>query len=222
MIKEYLHSKSMTLVFLGDFNPILFQPLWFAEKKLIMEGEAQQADIEILHPNLTKFKLDWVEFEINPGRLEMKISKEPFFEPARDLIVGIFKYLKGTPIRSLGINHTKNFSVPTREMYYDFGNKLVPLALWSNFMDDPRVNIVEILEKPRKDKLPGMIRVRITPTLPHLNIQFGVSMNVNDHYQLEEGRKDREGEILNTLVMQWDYSKTRSDEIVDSLLEKLN
>lgn len=222
MLQDHIHSNSMAIVLIGDFNPLLFQPLWLSEKKLIREGEAIEAKIDAISPNITLFKLDWVDFNITPTRLEMKVAKEPFFEPARDLLLGIFKYLKETPIRILGINYLKNLSIPDKDMYYEIGNKLAPLNLWSDFINDPRLSIVEILEKSREDKLPGSYRVKIFPTPSNYNIQYGITINITDQYDLNEGANGRNGEILNILTEQWEISGKRAKRVIDSLLTKLN
>lgn len=222
MLQDYIHSSFYSIVLLGDFNPAIFQPFWLAEKKLIREGEATNATIEMISSTITKFKLDWIEFDITQKRLEARIAKDPFIEPARDLIIGIFSHLKETPIRIMGINNGRNLSLPDFERFYEFGNKLAPLSNWSDFMKDPRLINLEILENPRKDGYTGMYRVRVFPAPINLNIKWGVSITVNDHYELENEKRDRDGEIIKILSANWDNSKKRADEIFNTLLDKLN
>jgi hypothetical protein len=100
LFKESLQIKTMSIVLIGDFNPVIIQPFWLASRKLIREQEAQNAHVEIIHNELVKFELDWVSIEITKNRFEAKSSQEPYFDPMRDLCVGIFEFLRETPIKS--------------------------------------------------------------------------------------------------------------------------
>lgn len=212
----------MSLVLLGDFNPSIIQPFWLAEKKLIREGEANEAQDIFIQNGISRFKLDWIEFDVRFKRFEIKVTKEPYFEPARDLFVGILKLLRETPIDALGINYLRNFSLQSEEKLYDFGNQLAPLSLWDNFIDKPRLNDFEILERPRKDGLPGMYRIRLFPTKAPLNIQYGVTMTLNDHFSTEGHQgSDKAGKVVEIISEHWEKSNQRADDITISLLTKL-
>jgi hypothetical protein len=219
MLKDYLQVRTLSLVFLGDFNPIIVQPYWLVSKKLIKEQEAKETEVELLHNELVKYDLGWASLEITKKRFELRTSKEPYFEPLKDLIISIFSILSETPINAVGINHIMHFALPDKERFYEFGNKLAPLNIWENMINDPRLLLFEILEQKRKDGRPGFVRIKVQPS--DQNIQYGVSLNINDHYSIGIGEDGQKGEILKCLKDNWSYSFKRADEITEELWEKI-
>jgi hypothetical protein len=219
MFKNYLQVNTLSIVFLGDFNPIIVQPFWLASKKLIKEEEAVDTKVELIHNELVKYDLGWASVEFTKKRAEFRTSKEPYFEPLRDLIVSIFAILSETPIEAMGINHVMHYALPDKDLYYEFGNKLAPLSNWENIINNPRVLSLEIYEKDRKDGLPGFVRITIQPS--DQKIQFGVAININDHYTLSKDETGRKGEIMNRLKANWINSQKRADEIAEELWKKI-
>jgi len=221
MIKDFLQIQTLSLVFLGEFNPVIIQPFWLSSKKLIREQEAQTAKIELIHNELVRYELDWVFVEISKNRFVLKTSKEPYFEPLKDLGLSIFEILKETPIKALGINHIFHYALTNEKTYYEFGNKLAPLSNWNSFLNDPRMLQLEILEEKRKDGLEGYYRVRIQPSDQKLNTKYGLSININDHFSLKSGETGRNKELLNSLKNNWIASSKRAIEVTEELWKKL-
>ncbi len=217
-IEKYLQKESLSIVFLGDFNPVILQPFWLFHKGLIREEEASNAKIGVIHNEIVKYELDWVSIEISKQRCEFTTTKSPYFDPMKDLSASVFKILKETPIKSLGINHIFDLKLPNSEVYYEFGNKLCPLSNWEGSLKDPRLLQLEILEKERKDCLSGQYRIRITPAYPKMD--YGVSININDHYDLEHGQNGVNMEIVKRLEENWNISIIRAKETVENILLK--
>lgn len=218
LLDKYLQKESISIVFLGEFNPVILQPFWLHSKDLIREEEANNAKIGIIHPEIMKYELDWVSIEISKQRCEFKTNKAPYFDPMKDLAASVFKILRETPIKSLGINHIYNFTLPNQETYYEFGNILSPLNIWSDSMNDPRLLQLEILEENRKDGLEGQYRVRVSPT--DENISNGVSVNLNDHYDIKNDQKGINMEMVECLEQNWAKSINRAKDVVEQLLSK--
>jgi hypothetical protein len=219
MLKDYLQIKTLSIVFLGDFNPVIVQPFWLANKKLIKEQEAKDTIVELIHNEIVKYDIGWATLEITKKRFELRTSKEPYFEPLKDLMISIFSILTETPIDAMGINHILHFALPDKNKHYEFGNKLAPLNMWNDFMNDPRIFSFEIYEKERKDGLPGFVRIKVQPS--DQNIQFGVSLNINDHYTLSSNENGRNGEMVKCLKDNWNSSLKRAEEIPESLWGKI-
>lgn len=217
MLERYLKIETLSIVFVGDFNPVILQPFWLANKNLIGEIEANKANVDIVHKEVVKYELDWVSLEITKNRCQFKTSKEPYFEPLKDLAVGIFKILKETPISSLGINYIYDLSLIDEKRYYDFGSKLTPLNIWENELNDPRLMSLEIKEESRTDKQKGFRRVRISPT--DQKIPFGITVNINNHFDLiNEGSKI---DAVSHLINNWEESSNQSKRILQSLFTKI-
>src|SRR5690606_31806467 len=163
-----------SIVLIGDFNPAIVQPFWLANRKLIREKEAQNAKMGVVHNEISKFNIDWAHFEITRMRFEIKTTKEPYFEPLRDLIVEIFKILKETSIKNVSINHLRYYDLRDKERHFNFGNKLVPLNNWTEYLRDPRLQTLNIVEKERQDGRKGHYRVTIQSPDIDLSTKYGV------------------------------------------------
>ena len=95
--------QSLSVVFLGDFNPKIFQPAWFAAQGLIRQQEAEEAKVDIIHPEVVSFSLEWLALQVTREQCALTTTQEPYYVVMRDLIVGTFNLLQHTPLHKLGI-----------------------------------------------------------------------------------------------------------------------
>jgi hypothetical protein len=222
MLKNYLQIYNLSIVVVGDFNPVIIQPFWLANKKLIREQEAQTAKVEIIHQEIVRYSLDWVNIEITKDKFTLSSKQEPFFEPLKDLAISIFSILAETPVRAIGLNHLKHFSIPDKTKHYQFGNVLAPLSNFKDSFEDPRLFNLEIIEQPRRDDYKGIIRTRIYPSDVKLQLPFGVAIDVNDHYDIGSEKYNSANEMVKILSSQWASSIKKSEEIVENIWSKIN
>ncbi len=155
---------SLSIVIIGNFNPVIITPQWLALKKLIRESESEEAKIELIHQDITRFEMDWFRFEAQPAKMEFTCTKESHFISLKDLIISIFTILKETPIRALGLNHTCHFSLRTIEDYVNLGYWLSPVQQFSEVMNEPRLNHITFLETGSKPDDQGVLKVQILPS----------------------------------------------------------
>lgn len=214
-LDKFLEIRSLSLVFIGDFNPIIITPAWLVLKGLIREEEAENATVGVLLNNLVQYDLDWVSINITRDRCEFKTSKTPYFDAVRDLASSIFILLKETPIRFLGLNHIFELRMPNEDLYYTFGTQLTNLNIWDDELNDPRMMSLEITEEVRKDKINGRYKIRISPT--GTNIKFGISIDINDHLTINGSAKS----ASELLVSHWENSLHRAQKVTSKFLEKL-
>ena len=80
--------QGMSIVFLGDFNPKIFQPAWFAQENLIRAQEAEAADIKIINPEIVIFEFEWLSVQITRDRCIFGTTQEAYYEIVRDLCLG--------------------------------------------------------------------------------------------------------------------------------------
>lgn len=211
---DLLQINVSTIAVLGDFNPIIFQPGWMAMKEIIGEGEAQGAEVAVIHRDLVRFNIDWAEIEVTPERFHIKCSKEAFFEPTRDLVESIFNILQETPVRAFGINSTMHFRLKPED-FKSFGDFLAPLSHWSDVFNDPRLFQIEILETDRADKQDGLYRFRIqTSDLIRPN---GISTNLNNHLNV---KSNRALDMVRLLKENWQPSMDFNKAIITDLWKK--
>lgn len=221
MIKEYLQIRTLSIVIIGEFNPPIIQPFWLANKKLIREHEAENAVVDIIHQDLVRFQIDWAFIQVTRNQIELRTSKEPYFEPLRDLVVGIFEMLRETPITALGINNILHYGITSDQRYYEIGNKLAPLSNWSGFLNEPRMKKLEILEQNRSDKLPGSYMVSVQPSTEKLTTNKGIMVILNDHLSLKPEETGREKELIKRMTDVWSESLEKAEFIPAQLWDKL-
>lgn len=221
MLDQLKEKEGVSIVLLGEFNPIIIQPFWLSFKGLIREEEAENANVELIHPEVVKFSLDWFSIEVSKQRCEIKTTSGPYIEPTKDLTIEIFKILKETPLKSFGFNHVYNIKMRTKEDYVDFGDKLVPKKYWEGLINNSGVIVLEVIEQGVEDPLLGRKKVRITPYVGK-DSQNEIVITVNDHYQQKNGEYNLQGNnLLRILEENWKKSKSDSLDIVEKLINRV-
>lgn len=203
----------VSAVLIGDFNPVILHPSWFARHNLLSAKEADDAKLEICFKEITRFSLPWLHLEATTERFVCKSSDSSHFNPLRDLVIGTFELLGHTPIRQLGINRTVHFDVIDQDTWHAVGHKLAPKDIWKEFLETPGLHSLTI-EGVRTDKRKGLVNVTVRP-VP--NVDHEVSVAVNDHYEL--GAIDA-GEAISLLKENWEVSLKTSEKWSTLLLER--
>jgi len=219
MIVNIPRSQVLSLVLVGDFNPKIFHPAWFSCQGLIKKSEEEEAVIEIIRPEISIFELEWMKFSVTRDRATIETAKEPYYELLRDLVVSTFRLLNHTPIKMLGINMKKTFSVETAEEWHNYGHTLAPKTPWEGLLNSPGLNSIS-MQGVRPDKYQGIISVVTGPT-PATELKQGISILVNDHYTLVSSDTDTVmgcNEIMDILESSWSASLRRADSIIENLL----
>jgi len=217
-LEENVDRSELNIIILGFFNPVIITPFWLSTKNLIRETDAINAKIRIMHNEIVDYDLEWATIEITQKRFHIKCTQEPFFEITRDLVVGIFSLLKETPIDSFGFNHTKTVSLKTEDRYYEIGNRLSPFSNWSEGLDDPRLQRLEILDKESKQKSHGSILITIYSTAAN-ELNQAVGININDHYPFSE--KEGIKFSANLFIEYWDNSLNIANNVLSKLSNSL-
>jgi hypothetical protein len=209
--------QGVSIVLLGDFNPKIFQPAWFAAQGLIRQQEADEANIDIIHPEVVSFSLEWLALQVTRERFMVSTAQQPYYRVLRDLVLGTFKLLQYTPLHKLGINTDMHFRMDSKESWHAFGHRLAPKEPWQDILKTPDMRSLTV-EGQRPDKFQGYIRVQVEPSA---RIYPGVYFQVNDHYQVGTVRPGMGGdEMLTIFERAWDESLTRSRNIISTLLER--
>ena len=207
-------QHELALVVLGAFNPSIFQPSWFAQEELIRQEEADAARIEIIHPEVAVFELDWLRLQVTRDRLAINSNRESHYEPARDLLIGTLDLLRHMPTRALGVNHDLILEYESRDHFNQLGWELVPEDRWRPVLQRPGMVRVEE-QGERTDDFEGYIRVRVEPILDG---GTKVLCEVNDHFSLSEENMPSStvaiGELLNA---EWRNISERAVHILQHL-----
>ena len=207
----------VSIVLRGSFNPQIFQPAWFACEELIRKEEAETAKIQIIHPKIVKFDLEWLQLTVDENLFVATTAKESALDWLRDLILGTFRILNHTPAHVMGLNMDMHFKMPSSEEWHAVGHRLAPKEPWDGILDKPGMRTL-IMEGVRPDSFKGYIRMRVEPSV---RVPQGVFIQVNDHYEIED-QKTSHGceEILSILHTSWEASLERSRKKIFSLMEE--
>ena len=214
------------IVLLGDFNPAIFTPAWFALHNLLPRGVADSADLNVSHRQITSFATDWLSLQVQPEQFRASTSQAPCVR-VRDLVLRIFKeHLFHTPLRALGVNREVHFRVANMAERDRMGRTLAPLEPWDDWgrgllpdgthggLASLTMRQMNIDGRAAKDQ----INVTVQPSNRVGDGIDGVYARVNDHYAIDE-TVQRPGEYLMTLLEEnFDGSIEHSDTLIDHIM----
>ncbi len=217
--------SGVSIVLLGDFNPAIFTPAWFALHGLLTEQAANSANLQIAHPDLTIFSTEWVELSIQRNHFQASTQREPYIRVC-DLLVRVFKeHLYHTPIKAFGINREVHFRVKNQVERDNIGKLLAPIEPWGPWKDELKFDDVyggmtslTMSQNRLPDRPQGSINITVEPSLRIADMQSGIYVRINDHYAIES--TDTEGQVksIKFLEDRFEESIKRSDGIVDHVM----
>lgn len=220
-MKAKLSKAATSIVLLGNFAPLTFMPAWFAEKNLVQKSEADEAKLELAHPEIVIFTLDWLRVVAETQKFTAISDQEPVIR-VHDLVISTFSILSETPVSAIGINRHLHYQCEDPDAWHRVGDRLAPKEPWGQFALDQngrraglRSLMMELNHTHGQPK--GVIRVRVEPssTIPN-----GVYIEVNDHYPLTIDDKLVNGDaVVETVRSQWRDAIRLAAEVAEQLLE---
>lgn len=214
------------IVLLGRFNPRIFRPDWFARTGLASTAEAEAAQVQIIHAEISQFKMGWVQIQVEPQRFVARTEEAPFIRLS-DLVVRTFReFLMHTPVGRLGINREVHFRVGDQATRNRIGQLLVPREPWGEWGKLIDAGSIEnhggmrtlVMEQRNlDDRKIGHIQAKIEPSVK-LRLD-GIFMAINDHYETEKP-DDVVGcdEMISILEQQFESSIRRAEWIIDQIM----
>lgn len=139
--------ESMSIVLVGNFNPVIFQPAWLAANGLLPAEEVKDPKVQVIHPDLASFTADWVNVQVVPTRFQALTMDAARYEPLKDLVVGIFALLEHAPFTQMGINCDAHFE-PPQDVRDRIGDALAPKPPWTSTMQEPKLWSLVMAGKP--------------------------------------------------------------------------
>jgi len=170
-----------TIVILGSFNPAIFHPIWYEKHGLIRAEEAEEANIKVVHSEVSEFSAGAFRFQVLRERFMIGTGDPSHFEPMRDLVLATFEILEHTPVSVMGLNRNMHFRMPSTEKQEAFCQLFAPVDVWSDFLGKPGLRSLKV-EDPKTD-MSGFIGIKIEPSK---RIEPGIYFEVNNHYEIEE------------------------------------
>lgn len=219
--------SSVSIVLLGSLNPKIFTPDWFARHDLLTTGEADAADIEIVHQQVTKFHAAWLTLAVEQERLIADTSEPPIL--LHDLVLRTFQeHLSHTPIGRFGINRQVHFKVESVETRDRIGHKLAPPSAWGEWA--PKIEAADGIIRGGMQKLvmrqaivdddrpKGYVQATVEPSNKIAN-GVGIYVQVNDHYEVADP-DDITGcnAAMALLAENFDPSLKRAETIINQVM----
>lgn len=218
--------SGVAVVLLGDFNPAIFTPAWFALHGLLPRGAADSADLQVAHRQVTTFSTDWLRLQVTSDRFVADTAQAPHVR-VRDLVLRVFKeHLTHTPTRSMGINRTVHFRVGGMAERDRIGRALAPVEPWGRWglelgsdgehggMTSLTMSQISPAGRPQG----GRINVKVEPSARVGDGRSGIFVEVNDHYAVDSTDTGGSSRLMGFLAKDFDTSIRRSDEIIDHVM----
>lgn len=214
-----LLKDSLNVVLIGSFNPVIYHPSWFKLHKILADYDEKEFEINITHPEITRFSLPWLFLEATQNRFLVKTDDPSCHDRIRDFLSSTLKLLPHTPIKQMGINRVMHFSVSNDANWHKIGDNLAPKKNWQKALTNPGLLLLKI-QAERTDELNGVINISIEPSK---EFQHSVAVNVNSHIELVENSHDCTKTINNILFDKWDNIIKQIKSIGETVIkESLN
>jgi hypothetical protein len=221
--------SQVTIVAVGNFNPLILRPDWLRDKELIVGSDSEQLQIEVLHAELAILQFPWGRLVCDHNQFVISTDQEPIIS-ACDFFVKCFQMLPETPIRAVGINREIHFSAGSSQALHRVGDTVAPKEFWAPFImeGEKRIGglrslimeqaIIENDMKYRRDGRPGHIQFKVEPSL-RMDVPFGVYAHINDHFDLTSRGQPSDGRSASELVTDvWAASMEQAENWFDHLM----
>lgn len=218
-------TDTAAIVLIGHFNPMIFQPYWFASQGIFSPDEAKNAKIEVIHSEITVFSIEWLSIRVEKNVFNAISVKQPHIH-VLDFILSTFgNCLIHTPIYHVGINRIIEFKADVRNRD-KLGKTLAPQSAWGDWgkeIEGPKDGekhggLREIVMEQRNldDRYRGHIQAKVEPSK---NLNNGILVSVNDHYEIEENDTVIGCEKIITIIKDnFEESMRRSGKIINHIM----
>ncbi len=219
-------TADVSVVLLGNFNPVIFKPEWFEKCEILSEEDTNKCKVKVIHPEITEFQNDWLILQVLTNRFYAESTEYPLIR-VHDFVVNTFKnYLSHTPISKLGINRRVHFSAGTADACDRVGKILAPREPWGEWgklMDEGKeeehggLTSLEMQINKTDDRKKGFIKITVQPST---KVVAGIFVNINDQYDLADKDESLGSDrIIEILEDRFDASIERSEKIIDQIME---
>lgn len=208
-------SEMLSIVFIGDFNPAIYQPSWFAAKGLIREAEAEKARVSMIHPEYAGFSTDWFKLEVTREKFTITTTSDAYKTILRDLVMSTFNILSHSPIRQMGINFDERLKFRSEIDWHCFGHYLVPKTTWSKLLDTAGMRSVAV-EGKRNDGIPGLV---IIIANPELGAPYEVTLRANNHFENPNSNQNGTPYFLQLIGENYDRIMEESAGLLGKLID---
>jgi hypothetical protein len=209
-------EQTLSVVFLGSFNPRIFHPTWFEREGLAFPEEEAASLSEtksngpLVTPDLSRCDIGQeISIECLTDRLFINAATTLGEERLRSLATAILAKLPHTPITAVGMNHSQVFDTRNEEEWHLVGDLLVPKdEIWTKVMEGrPGMSNLQV-----EEIRPGPPQVRVLATVAPVRKSqppYRISINTNWHTEIPQDPPDQENQAKlasDFVETQWDIA----------------
>ena len=185
--------KQYSIVLVGDFNPLMYQPEWFGRNDVISMEDVEfarnpnNAFPMVITPQFTMFRTSQLSITIELNRFQVVAEKEPLII-VKDFVAKTFERLGGLTIRAYGYNFSAHYKFDSESKIHIFADKLAPKQYWGSLLGDDIAGdnraggLVTLQMQKSKENNEG----QITTVLQRSNLIQGIYLTCNDHVNISE------------------------------------
>ncbi len=194
--------EGINIVLIGQFSPAIFQPAWLASEDLIRQEEASSAEIAVIHQDITVFSTNWFHLEVLQQRVTLSTTTNGYYQPLRDLAIGIFSILDSTPISIFGFNKHYHFALQSQEEYLSYMEQLSPSSVpWDDMLEAPKFQSVSMQGKQPNSHHESHVRITVEQSN---RVSNGVAVSINEQFSLpKQGEVYDATAFLQTISHTW-------------------
>ncbi len=182
--------EGISLVVVGNFNPAIFHPLWFAAHDVLSVDEANEAEVQLMSDELVIFNTEWFQWRAFAQRIMIDVSDLSRVREAVDLLTNTFNLLGHTPIKAFGLNRNCHVRLESFESLDHLLQTAAPPGLWSDVIKGPRPSSVTVESEVEKtDSLQSRLEVQLERSK---RVLPGLFAEINRHYQVRSARDDEQ------------------------------
>lgn len=217
--------SGMQIVLLGQFNPAIFTPAWFAHNRLLRDGLEESAQVQVIHPQIAAFAADWLHLQVTNEQFRAETQQAPYARLCELVVRTFSEFLHHTPLTAFGINRNVHFLVSDPEARTRMEKTLVPPEPWSPLQEvlgldsgHGGMNAVQMSHRsPEGRREGGQINVTVQPSVLVGEGRTGVFVGVNDHFVADRPEGPAR-HLMSVLGAEFSPSRSRSDEIIDHVM----
>lgn len=129
-------SDHVSAVLIGSFNPSIFHPSWLALNNLISSEAFEAADLQVSHPDISRFDANFMSFDIQKTRISIRCEADKD-GLVFDMVMSIFgNLLTHSPVSRVGINRTVDLLCGTEQKRDELGKRMAPQSAWGSWGEE--------------------------------------------------------------------------------------
>ncbi|SEL97027.1 hypothetical protein SAMN04487770_12229 [Butyrivibrio sp. ob235] len=215
---------SSSIVLIGDFSPMMFQPYWFKHCEILNDEEfnaIKEMGKTIISDHLTVFETENLAFNIEEKRFTIIAKKEPF-EIMLDTFDRIQEKLDSVLIKKFGINFSFHVDLESMENFKTFGDVIAPKQYWHTLFEGDKDTtettngLASITMRKQTDF--GVINVKLESSAIFTHAVF---FNFNFHFDVDTKESFDILDVNDCIGEQYVDFANYADYIAQKLLEEV-